>query len=180
MDIQEAGDKARKSTEILRLRLQDLSSVEATVTPYIFLAESSLNRGDTVVRRGQVMVQRPSIILPPMSPQFEGFQLQEDLQISEQHLTTFLLVRGVQFPSLRYRHETSSLDVYEGSLQQAIAHHLDRLKRAEDIGTGLVIGPEDAWQLSVLMLVGALVMRSADGDLRRILEQWRRNRDKNL
>ena len=172
--MQQLWDKARKSTEILRLRLQDLSSVESTVTPYIFLAESSLNKGDTVVRRGQVVVQRPSIILPPLSPQFEGFRFEEDLQISEQHLATFLLVRGVQFPSLRYRHETSSLDLYEGSLQQAVTHYLDRLKRAEDIGTGLVIGPEDVWQFSVLMLVGALVVRSADGDLRRILEQWRR------
>jgi hypothetical protein len=36
-----------------------------------------------------------------------------------------------------------------------------------------VVGPEAAWQFSILLLVGALVVRSAEGDLRRILESWR-------
>lgn len=36
------------------------------------------------------------------------------------------------------------------------------------------MGPEDAWQFSLLLLVGALVVRSAEGDLRRILEEWRK------
>ena len=48
------------------------------------------------------------------------------------------------------------------------------MHRAEDTTTGLVVGPEDAWQFSVLLLVGALVVRSAEGDLRRILDDWRR------
>jgi len=35
------------------------------------------------------------------------------------------------------------------------------------VRTGLVIGLEEAWQFSILLLVGMLVIRSADGDLRR-------------
>ena len=173
-DIQELWDKARKQTEILRMRLSDLATFEATSVPYIFLAESALNQGDTVVRQGQVVIQKPSIILPNFSPQFEGFELEEELHVSDNALATFLLVRGIQFPSLKYRHQMSSLDLYEGSLQQAIDHFSRQLTTAENITTGLVIGPEEAWQLSLLMLVGALVVRSAEGDLRRILEQWRK------
>ena len=174
MDIQELWEHARKGTEILRLRLQELATFDATPVPYIFLAESSLNHGDTVVRKGQVFIQRPSIILPNISPQFEGFQFDKDLHVSDDTVATFLLVRGIQFPSLRYRHETSSLDLLEHSLQRAATQFSDQLAKAEDITTGLVIGPEDAWQFSVLLLVGALVVRSAEGDLRRILEQWRK------
>ena len=173
-DIQELWDKARKQTEILRMRLSDLATFEATSVPYIFLAESALNQGDTVVRQGQVVIQKPSIILPNFSPQFEGFELEEELHVSDNALATFLLVRGIQFPSLKYRHQMSSLDLYEGSLQQAIDHFGRQLTTAENITTGLVIGPEEAWQFSLLMLVGALVVRSAEGDLRRILEQWRK------
>lgn len=172
MDIEELWSKALKQTEIVRARLQDLATFEATPLPYIFLAESGLNPGDTVVRRGQVMVERPSLILP--SPHFEGFEFEQELHVSEDAMLNFLLVRGVRFPSLRYRHELSSLDLREGPLQQAVDAYTEGLKQAEDIHTGLVIGPEDAWQCSVLILVGRLVIRSAEGDLRRLLEQWKR------
>jgi hypothetical protein len=42
------------------------------------------------------------------------------------------------------------------------------------VKTGLVIGLEDAWQFSILLLVGMLVIRSAEGDLRRFLDDWRK------
>ncbi len=174
MEIQELWDKARKRTEILRMRLQDLSTFETTLMPYIFLAESSLNQGDTVVRTGQVLIERPALILPGFSPQFEGFAFDQDLPVSAETVATFLLVRGIQFPSLRYRHEVSSLEIFEQSLQKAIDHYTDQLTRREDIKTGLIVGPEEAWQFSLLLLVGALVIRSAHGDLQRILEEWRR------
>ena len=174
MDIEALWDDARKQTEIHRMRLQDLATFEATPVPYVFLAESSMNRGDTVVRRGQVMIERPSLLLPGLAPRFEGFEFERDWQLSEESVATFLLIRGIQFPSLKYRHEVSSLDVDERSLQQAITHYADRLAAAEDTSTGLVIGPEASWQFSILLLVGALVVRSARGDLQRILEAWRK------
>ena len=174
MDIQTLWEKARKETEIVRLRLQDLATFEVTAVPYIFLAESSLNQGDTVVRRGRVLIERPLIVLPSLSPQFLGFDFDTDFHVSDETVATFLLVRGIQFPSLKYRHEISSLDVYEESLQKTVAHFSRRLAAAEDIATGLILGPEDAWQFSLLLLVGALVVRSAEGDLRRLLEDWRR------
>ena len=172
MDLEAMWDKALKHTEVVRSRLSELATFNATSLPYIFLAESSLNEGDTVVRKGHIMVERPSLILP--NAQFEGFEFQHDLHFSDDAVLNFLLVRGIRFPSLRYRHELSSLDLREGSLQQAIDHFNDQLKRAEDIHTGLVIGPEDVWQLSALILVGSSVSRSAGGDLRRLFEAWRR------
>ena len=174
MDIQALWDEARKRTEILRLQLQDLATFEPTAVPYLFLAESSLNPGDTVVRRGHVLIERPAIALPGFSPQFQGFDFERTLQVGEETVATFLLVRGIQFPSLRYRHELSSLDLFEASLQKAAEHFTRQLTMAEDVRTGLLIGPEEAWQFSVLLLVGALVVRSAEGDLRRILETWRK------
>ncbi len=174
MDPQALWDKARRQTEILRLRLQDLATFDTTPVPYLFLAESAVNPGDTVVRRGHVLVERPAIILPTLAAQFEGFEFDPDLHLSDAALATFLLVRGIQFPALKYRHQLSSLDLREGSLARSIEHFTAQLAAAEDIHTGLIVGPEDAWQFSVLLLVGALVIRSAEGDLRRMLEQWRK------
>lgn len=174
MDIDALWQKALKQTEIIRTRALDLSAVEATALPYVFLAESSLNQGDTVVRKGHVLIERPALILP--SAQLEGFEFGKDYSVSEDAVLNFLLVRGIRFPSMRYRHELSSLDLREGPLTQAIEHFTQRLKQGEDLKTGLVVGPEDAWQFSVLILVGALAVRSAEGDLRRLLDEWHRRR----
>ena len=174
MDIQALWEQARTRTEIVRMRLQDLPTFEAAVVPYIFLAESSVNQGDTVVRRGQVRIERPSIVLPSFAPQFDGFEFDSAAHLGAEALSTFLLVRGIQFPSLRYRHELSSLDLLEETLQKGIERFTRQLTAAEDITTGLVVGPEAAWQFSLLLLVGALVIRSAEGDVRRLLEAWRK------
>jgi hypothetical protein len=96
------------------------------------------------------------------------------LHLNNESVATFLLVRGIQFPSLKYRHQLSLLDVVERPLQQAVEQFADQLSAAEDVTTGLLVGPEDAWQFSILLLVGALVVRSAEGDLRQILEAWRK------
>lgn len=174
MDLEALWDKARKQTEIHRMRLQDLATFEPTTVPYVFLAESAVNPGDTVVRKGQVQIARPAIYLPDFSPQFEGFELESGLHLDAASLATFLLVRGIHFPSLKYHHVSSTLDVAEQSLQKTVDQHVQRLRHAEDVTTGLVVGPEDAWQFSIVLLVGALVVRSADGDLKRILDRWRK------
>ncbi len=174
MDIQELWSRALKQTEIHRMRMQELATFDTTAVPYIFLAESSLNQGDTVMRKGHVLIERPAIVLPNFTPQFEGFDFDPSIHLNADALSTFLLMRGVQFPSLKYRHQVSSLDVMERSLQEAVKQMQAQLTMAEDIQTGLLIGPEDAWQFSLLMLVGALVVRSAQGDLRRILDDWRK------
>lgn len=171
MDLNALWEQALKQTEVIRARLPELATFEATPLPYIFLAESSLNRGDTVVRRGKVLIEQPSLILP--TPRLEGFEFTPET-VSEDAVLNFLLVRGIRFPSLRYRHELSSLDLREGSLEEAIKDYRERLTKAEDIHTGLVIGPEEAWQFSVLILVGSLVVRSSEGDFRRLLDQWRK------
>ena len=103
MNIEELWDKALKKTEILRSRVHELETFRATILPYVFLAESGLNRGDTVVRQGQVVVERPALIMP--SAQFQGFEFESGPGVSEDAVLNFLFVRGVRFPSLRYRHE---------------------------------------------------------------------------
>ena len=174
MDLTELWDKALKKTEIIRPRLKGLSSVAATRLPYLFLGESSVNKGDTVVRRGEVVVNKPAVILPNHLPQFEGFDFEKDLHYQDDTVLNFLLVRGVSFPSLRYDNQTSSVDVYEGRLTQAIKFFSNRFQKQEDMTTTLLAGPEDAWQFSVLIFIGIQAAKSADGDIRTFLEEWRR------
>jgi hypothetical protein len=174
MDIQEKWEKALKKTEIIRPRVQELLTFSATDLPYIFLSESSINIGDTVVRKGSVLIEKPSLILPVGLPQFEGFDFEKETDIDKDKLVNFLLVRGIKFPSLHYDNKTYSLDLFEDSLKNAIKHHHDKLQREENVNTGLIIGPEDCWQLSLLIFVCTQVIRQSDGDIKRLLDEFKK------
>jgi len=172
VDIEEQWERALASTEILRFRVLYLGTFETTEIPYIFLAESEVNPGNTVVRRGKVFVHKPAIILPGNVPHFEGFEF-EDNPEKEEMLGTFFLVRGISFPSLKYKHETSRIDVYEDSIEKAKGYFKEELERVEDTRTGLICGPADCWQFSIIIYVGMLVIKSLPSDLKRLEEKFR-------
>lgn len=178
MDIEKYWEKALRQTEIIRSRVQALMTTGDTKVPYILLSESSLNLGDTVVRKGEVMVQKPSLILPPNNPQFKGFDLEDAQGIDSNHLVNFLLVRGVMIPSLKYNNKTHSLDIYEGSLSAAIKHYQVLLQQTENVSTGLMAAPEDCWQFSLLIFICTQIARNADQDIRKLLDEYHR-RNKN-
>ncbi len=174
MDIQEAWQKALKTTEILRPRIEPLSRIAATQLPYIFLAESAVNHGDTLVRKGEITVEKPSIILPSNLPHFEGFEEDEKSPWNENRITQFFLVRGVRFPSFKYNNRTDSLDVREGSLNQSVGHYLQELQKKENVSTGLLLGPEDCWQFSILIFIANQSMRQAEGDWKGLWDDFLR------
>ena len=171
MDIEKNWQKALKNTEVVRMRIKYLETFTHTEIPYIFLAESAINQGDCVVRKGKILVEKPAIILPGNPPQFQGFEFEEDLETDSNKVADFFLIRGVRFPSLKYNNQVSTVDIYEDSLKNAVKHFKDTLERSEDIHTSLMTGLEDGWQFSVLILVGAMVSRSAEGDIRKLFDR---------
>lgn len=173
MDLEEKWNKALAKTEIVKFRISYLSTFETTAIPYIFLAESTVNLGDTVLRQGKILVHNPAIILPEDMPQFEGFEFEKDYQVNADMVRMFLLIRGISFPSLKYEHELSKLDIYEGSLKKAKAYFKQKLQRSEDVQTGLIIGPEEVWQFSLFIYVGLLIGKSLPSDLRRLWEKFK-------
>ncbi len=176
MNIYDTWEKALKKTKVVRSRAQELQTFSDTKLPYIFLSEALVNAGDTVVRKGEIMVEQPSIVLPPNLPQFEGFDFEKDLSSSQDMVTNFLLVRGITFLSARYDNKTYSLNIYDGHIEKAIAHYSDMLERREDVHSGLIIGPEDCWQFCVLIFICTQVARSANSDMRKLLEYFRKKR----
>ncbi len=176
MDIQAMWEKALAETDIIRSRLKTLSSTQETKLPYLFLAPSCINQGDTLVRRGEVLVDKPMIIMPNHSPQFGGFDFDKNFEIGEELINNFLLIRGVRFPSLKFDNYVSSVDLFEGGVDKAIESYGNQLQRQEDIATTLLVGPEEAWQFSVLIYIGMQVGRSAGNDLQSYLDAWKKKR----
>ena len=174
MDLPDFWDKALKNTEIIRTRVRGLMTFDDTQVPYILLSESTLNIGDTVVRRGEVVVEKPSLILPPNVPQFKGFDFDIEEGMKENSIVNFLLVRGVTLPSLKYNNFTHSLDLYEDKLNNAIKFYKNQLQYKEDVHTGLVVCPEDCWQFSVLIFICSQIIRNAQTDIKRLMDEYRK------
>lgn len=170
MDIYDFWVKALKNTDIIRPRVHGLLSHQDTTVPYIMLSESAINEGDTVVRKGEVVVDKPTLLLPPASPQMEGFEFSSDEYFKQDAFVNFLLVRGINLPSMKYNNTTNSLEVFEGDLGQAIAHYKDYLQRQENVTTGLIAGPQEGWQFSVLVYICSQVVRNAQTDIRNLLK----------
>ena len=179
MDFQEAWEKALKQTEIVRRRISSLQTFDDTSVPYIFLSPSLINEGDTVVRKGEVVVQKPSLILPPNLPRFEGFEIKHEEGVDPGAVVNFLLVRGTSLPSLKYNNKTSSLDVFEGDVTRAVSHFANQLEREEDVRCGLITGLEDVWQFSLLIFICAQVAGNTDMDVRRLMDHYRRRQQLN-
>ncbi len=176
MDTQQAWQKALKQTEILRSRVQSLLTFQDTLVPYVFLSESSINEGDTVVRQGELLFEKPSLILPNNHPQFEGFEFDSSSELNLSSLVNLLLIRGVSLPSLKYNNKTVSLDIFEGSLSKAAKHYLEIFQQQENVNTGLIKGPEDVWQFSVLIFICSQVSRNAETDVRQLLAQYKKGK----
>lgn len=174
MDIYDAWSKALKSTEIVRARVSALQTFQSTAVSYILLSESSINQGDTVVRRGEVTVERPSLILPPNIPQLEGFHSDGLPAFDQESIINFLLIRGVSLPSLKYDNKTYQLDVFEGGMSKAISYYLGELQQKENVDCGLLVGPEDVWPFSLLIFICSQIARNSQIDIRRLLDEYKK------
>ncbi|MDE2028680.1 MAG: hypothetical protein KGK03_07965 [Candidatus Omnitrophica bacterium] len=177
MDITSAWEKALQETEIIRSRIIGLQTFSETHVPYILLSPSSVNEGDTVVRSGEVLVHRPSLILPPHIPQLEGFAFEDGDSFKEDSMINFLLVRGITLPSMKYDNKISALDVFEGKIQDAIGVYGNRLQREENTATGLIRGPDDVWQFSLLIFVCSQIAKNSTVDIRRLLDEYHKKKD---
>ena len=177
MDTYEFWEKALKNTEVIRPRIQSLMTFSETTVPYILLSESAINLGDTVVRKGEVVVERPALILPPNIPQFEGFEFEDAPDTDTDSVMNFLFVRGIQMPSMKYNNKTYSLDIYEGKLSKAITHYHNLLKEKENVNAGLLCGPEDCWQYSVLIYICSQIIKNAQTDISKLLKEFKRKHE---
>ncbi|MEI8010855.1 MAG: hypothetical protein WCI27_00035 [Candidatus Omnitrophota bacterium] len=175
MEFQENWENALKHTQIIRRRVSSLHTFDDTHVPYIFLSPSLINDGDTVIRKGEVLVQKPALILPPNMPRFDGFDFEQTPGADSGAVVNFLMMRGISFPSLKYNNTTHSLDVFEGSMDRAVSFLANQLERTEDVASGLITGHEETWPFSILIFICAQVARNTDFDIKRLMDDYRRN-----
>jgi hypothetical protein len=171
MDIEQLWEKAQEKTEVIRGRAKGLLTFSQTKVPYIFLGESAVNEGHTVIRKGEILIEKPMIVLPENMPQFDGFEFEEEMDVDMDAVQMFFLMRGLRLPSLKYNNMLQELDLEEEPLSKAIEKYKKKLEKEENVNTALVVGPEDCWQFSILLYMGALVGRCAKTDIINLMDR---------
>ena len=119
-------------------------------------------------------MEKPTLLLPPGTPQLDGFDFRDASRQHQEMINNFFLVRGIEFPSFKYNNKTYSLDIFEGRLSRAIEKYKQELQKEENVTSGLIIGPEDCWQFSVLIFICMQILRSADHDIKSFMNRWNR------
>lgn len=170
IDINKKWEEALKNTKIIRSRYKRLETFKKTIVPYVLLSNSLVNKNSTVVRKGKVEISPALIHLPYGEFELRGFNFKETTNYTEETIKSFLIVRGVHLPSLKYNNTQMKLEVINKTLDEAINHYKKIFQKIEDIETGLIVGIPDIWQFSLLIYIASLVLRSAENDIKNYID----------
>lgn len=165
--------EAVQTTRVRRKRMASLETFADTILPYVLVCEHPKMEAQASVRQGQVEVARPKLFLPEHHPQFEGFDFSQ-LAADENSVQTLMYVRGVRLPSMKFKN-VQSVQVYDGTVDDAIAQYGREMARAEDVETGLIRCSDSVWTFSLLFYVSMLVVKNLPKDIERLLEEFREN-----
>jgi len=171
IDLDKKWKEALRKTKIIRARYGKLNTFKKTVLPYVVVSRSAVSKKTTVIREGKVGVSRATVHRPDGAPIFSGFDFYSTTRYKDDTIKTFLLVRGVKLPSLRYSNYPVDLKTTEKDVQTVIKEYQELFLRKEDIETGLIIGIPDVWQFSLLIYIAYLIAKSVDSDLKNLLDE---------
>ena len=166
MNFEEKYRYALEHSKIHRYRQSNLFTFGTTRLPYVLAARSSINSGESIIRRGEIVTEKPSIMLQNNEPSFSGFS---DNDGDAQQLSV-LFGRRFHLPAMRYRNDNASMDLSTKNVTQVINESLEALDRENNLRTAVISGPEDCWQFSLIIYAGEMMQRSAPGNIREMIE----------
>lgn len=172
--LEENFKYAVEHTVIHRRRKSDLYTFGTTKLPYYFVAKSAINEGDTILRKGEIKTEKPSIIMGENLPTFSGFG--DEYEGKEQQMS-ILFGRSFHFPSVNYQHENFKLEVVSKEFQRVTDELQEELDQDHNSRTALLSGPEHCWALSIIIYASDMCQKSAPGNLKEMLERKRYNSD---
>jgi hypothetical protein len=167
VSFEEDFARAQHETRIHRGRRSRLLTVGSTELPYVLLNRSVVNEGDTVVRRGVLRVEEPTILLLQRPHQFEGFR--DDQGDHEEAMLA--LGRMAHLPPARYSNRDVEMAVMDGDLDRILLDFDRALDVASDERTGLLSGPVEVWHFSLMVYVGQMVRQSAGDDVSELMRR---------
>ncbi|OQB47607.1 MAG: hypothetical protein BWY02_02064 [bacterium ADurb.Bin157] len=164
-----------QKTEVIREYQQILYTFGDMRLPYVFVAEHHSYSDRTVVRRGVLYIQKPSILLPGHhnGPEFkEGF---EHLHNLPQDAAFIMRSMGLPYSAINNK-QTAHEELEYGRLQAVIDKLNNRLAQHDDTGTGVIKGIINGADISLMRYSIGLMIKSAPENLKQFFDHMRRQR----
>ena len=146
-------------TDLVRLPEQRLNTFGVTKVHYYLLTEPMDSVGETRIREGQVIAERPRIVTPGYFLNvFEGFGDHARKQAEA------LLNRYGFDPDIleyKYKNEMSNTWTLSENIGDVILKISNKIDDESDPLAAILKGPDDAWQISLMMFIMRMTRSSA-------------------
>lgn len=159
-----------KETEIIRSYQHMLPTYGQLKLSYIFICESSEIEGISIIRRGFVQIQEPTILVPK-------YLIEEGMQytglVCESPNDGIIFNRGVKFPQNPCHDKVLYEEAVEQmSLENALDKYKTRLEKENDTEIGLIRGHSKGMGVSLSRYATMLVYRSLPGNIEEFMEHF--------
>ncbi|MFC1908656.1 hypothetical protein ACFLXD_02125 [Chloroflexota bacterium] len=170
MDSEEERiEHAARHTEILRLPKQSLSTFGTTNVYYYLITEpvySELERetgaGETVIREGRVIAEKPKIVTPYYLTRLEGFSPD-----AKKYFDRLSMIHGPDAPGLlyAYKNEAKELNIVSDNWLTVARRINDDIERRGDPLTSIIKGEDSLWDVSLMKFIYEMTKNSLQSNL---------------
>jgi hypothetical protein len=168
MDIDfERIEQAARYTEILRHPRQHLATFGITNIYYYLLTEPAYSEltndtGETVIREGRVIAERPKIVTPYYLTHLEGFSYD-----ARRYFEMLLSMHGPDTPGLfyTYKNEPKSLNIVSDKWPTVVDKLNTEIDKKGDPLMSIIKGQDELWDVSLLKFIYEISTRSAPANI---------------
>ncbi|CAN5435345.1 hypothetical protein BH18VER1_BH18VER1_08520 [soil metagenome] len=156
---------AAENTQVILAPEQQIATFGSTSFRFYLISELMDQVNDVRIRNGRIHAERPQIVTPEHYARLllEGFGDKAE-RYAEQ-----LRDRMRNAAVLRYGFQFRKTDVVEDRVRDSVEAVIARTKRtvdlAEEPGSAIIQGVDDAWEVCLLKFTIDLIERSAGGNL---------------
>ncbi len=142
-------------TEILRPPRQTLSTFGATNIYYYLVTEPSYRdfgegEGETVVREGRVLAERPRVVTPAYLVNMEGFG-----EHAKRYLEMVTREHGPHAPGIfyGYRNEPKEMNIVSSDMSTVVRKLEEEIDKEGGPLTTIIKGVDELWDVSLLKFI---------------------------
>ena len=154
--------EAVRHTEILRPPRQSLSTFGTTNVYYYLVTEPAYSdlvpdAGETVIREGRVITEKPKIVTPYYLSRLEGFSFD-----AKRYFEMLIRTYGADAPGLfyTYRNEPKELNIVSDNWQAVVAKLNEEIDKRGDPLASIIKGVDDLWDVSLFKFIHEITKSS--------------------
>ena len=118
--------------------------------------------GETVIREGRVVADRPKIVTPYYLSRLDGFSVD-----ARRYFEMLLRMHGADAPGLfyTYKNEPKGLNIVSDNMMAVVAKLNDEIDSKNDPLASIIRGQDDLWDVSLLKFIYEITSRSLPSNL---------------